>query len=63
MLFALLFFIPVFSRRILEENEPDYYSGWFFFRQITECIHSGHFLQNRTTKLKYWIGKRGAYLR
>ena len=22
---------PIFSRRILEENEPDYYSGKFFF--------------------------------
>ena len=39
-----------FSRRILEENEPDYYSGKFFFsfffRQTTECMRSGHFLQN-----------------
>ena len=38
---------PLFSRRILEENEPDYYSGkFFFFRQTTECMRSGHFLQN-----------------
>ena len=37
----------IFSRRILEENEPDYYSGkFFFFRQTTECMRSGHFLQN-----------------
>ena len=39
----------VFSRRILEENEHDYYSGKFFFlffRQTTECMRSGHFLQN-----------------
>ena len=28
------------------QNEPDYYSGKFFFRQTTECMRSGHFLQN-----------------
>ena len=31
------------------QNEPDYYSGkffFFFFRQTTECMRSGHFLQN-----------------
>ena len=43
-------FKTIFSRRILEENEPDYYSGkfffLFFFRQTTECMRSGHFLQN-----------------
>ena len=41
--------VSVFSRRILEKNEPDYYSGkffFFFFRQTTECMRSGHFSQN-----------------
>ena len=28
------------------QNEPDFYSGKFFFRQTTECMRSGHFLQN-----------------
>ena len=29
------------------QNEPDYYSGKFFFlSQTTECMRSGHFLQN-----------------
>ena len=31
------------------QNEPDYYSGkfsFFFFRETTECMRSGHFLQN-----------------
>ena len=31
------------------QNEPDYYSGIFFsifFRQTTERMRSGHFLQN-----------------
>ena len=42
-----IYTIGLFSRRILEENEPDYYSGkFFFFRQTTECMRSGHFLQN-----------------
>ena len=35
---------PIFSRRILVENEPDYYSGKFFC-QTTECMRSGYFLQ------------------
>ena len=29
--FVFRLFLGIFSRRILEENEPDYYSGKFFF--------------------------------
>ena len=39
----------LFSRRISVKNESVYYSGkffFFFFRQIAECMRSGHFLQN-----------------
>ena len=39
-------FFVVFLVCAFQQNEPDYNSGKFFSRQITECMHSGHFLQN-----------------
>ena len=39
---------PSFLVGSFYQNEPDYYSGKFFsfFRLTTECMRSGHFLQN-----------------
>ena len=40
---------PMFLVGAFYQNEPDYYSGklfFLFFCQTTECMRSGHFLQN-----------------
>ena len=44
----------VFSRRILVENEPDYYSGYFFLDRL-EATNVKMYVQLLiTVLLKYW---------